>query len=76
MIYQLGDKTPQIDETVFIADSADIVGHVALKENTSVWFNAVIRGDGDLIEVGARTIFKMAQYYTVILVSRWLLARM
>ena len=55
MIYQLGDKTPQIDDTVFIADSADIVGYVVLKENASVWFNAVIRADGDLIEVGART---------------------
>ena len=55
MIYQLGDKTPQIDDTVFIADSADVIGHVVLKGNASVWFNAVIRADGDLIEVGART---------------------
>lgn len=55
MIYQFGDKTPQIDDTVFIADSADVIGHVVLKKNASVWFNAVIRADGDLIEVGART---------------------
>ena len=55
MIYQLGDKVPQIDNTVFIADSADVIGHVVLKKNASVWFNAVIRADGDLIEVGSRT---------------------
>jgi carbonic anhydrase/acetyltransferase-like protein (isoleucine patch superfamily) len=55
MIYQLGDKAPQIDNTVFIADSADVIGQVILKENASVWFNAVIRADGDLIEIGART---------------------
>ena len=55
MIYQLGDKTPQIDDTVFIADSADVIGNVVLRESASVWFNAVIRADGDLIEIGART---------------------
>ena len=55
MIYQLGDDTPSIDETAFVADSADILGRVVLKENTSVWFNAVIRGDCDLIEIGARS---------------------
>ena len=55
MIYQLGDKVPQIDNTVFIADSADVIGQVVLKKNASVWFNAVIRADGDLIEVGSRT---------------------
>ena len=37
MIYQLGDKVPQIDNTVFIADSADVInGHVVLKKNASV----------------------------------------
>ena len=55
MIYQLSDKVPQFDNTVFIADSADVIGHVVLKKNASVWFNAVIRADGDLIEVGSRT---------------------
>ena len=32
MIYQLGDKVPQIDNTVFIADDADVIGHVVLKK--------------------------------------------
>jgi len=55
MIYQLGDDMPSIDKTVFVANSADIIGKVVLKENASVWFNAVIRGDCDLIEIGARS---------------------
>lgn len=55
MIYQLGSEIPQIDDTAFVADSADILGKVVLKENTSVWFNAVIRADCDLIEIGARS---------------------
>jgi carbonic anhydrase/acetyltransferase-like protein (isoleucine patch superfamily) len=55
MIYKIGEKTPVIHPSVFIAKSADVMGEVVLKENASVWFNAVIRGDCDLIEVGARS---------------------
>ena len=52
MIYSIGDDIPQIDDTAFVAPSADIMGKVILKEQSSVWFNAVIRGDCDIIEVG------------------------
>lgn len=55
MIYQLGNDSPQIDNSVFVAESADIIGRVVIKEHASVWFNAVIRGDCDLIEIGARS---------------------
>lgn len=55
MIYRIGDDIPQIHESVFIADSADVMGKVVLKQGASVWFNAVIRGDCDLIEVGERS---------------------
>jgi len=55
MIYRIGDQAPSIDSTVFVAQSADVIGQVTLKEHSSVWFNAVIRGDCDHIEVGARS---------------------
>ena len=55
MIYQLGEDRPQIHESVFVAASADVMGKVILKEHSSVWFNAVIRGDCDVIEVGKRS---------------------
>lgn len=55
MIYRIGDDIPQIHESVFIADSADVMGKVVLKQGASVWFNAVIRGDCDVIEVGERS---------------------
>ena len=55
MIYRIGDQTPVIDASVFVAQSADVIGQVTLKEHSSVWFNAVIRGDCDRIEVGARS---------------------
>ena len=56
MIYQYGDKIPKLlGDEVFVAASADVIGSVVLGENTSVWFGAVIRGDCDLITVGARS---------------------
>ena len=43
-IYQLGDIVPTIHESVFVAESATIIGRVTLHENSSVWPGAVIRG--------------------------------
>lgn len=51
-IYKLGDAAPTIHESVFVADTATIIGKVALEENSSVWFGAAIRGDNELITVG------------------------
>jgi len=51
-IYKLGDAAPTIHESVFVADTATIIGKVALEENSSVWFGAAIRGDNELISVG------------------------
>lgn len=36
----------------FIAPSATVIGSVILENNASVWFNAVIRGDDDVITIG------------------------
>jgi carbonic anhydrase/acetyltransferase-like protein (isoleucine patch superfamily) len=55
MIYRIGSDIPEIHDTVFVAESADVMGKVVLKKGASVWFNAVIRGDCDLIEVGERS---------------------
>ena len=38
-----------------LADSADVIGNVVLGDSASIWFNAVVRGDNDTIEIGART---------------------
>jgi carbonic anhydrase/acetyltransferase-like protein (isoleucine patch superfamily) len=51
-IYQLDDHTPEIHESSWIADSAQVMGAVSLHANTSVWFNAVIRGDTETITIG------------------------
>lgn len=52
-IYKLGDIAPTIHESAFIADTAVVIGDVVLAENTSVWFNATLRGDNEPITIGA-----------------------
>lgn len=43
---------PEVGAGVYIADSADIIGEVELKEDSSVWFNVVLRGDVEKITIG------------------------
>ncbi len=50
--YQLDDKAPQVHESAFVADSAQVMGDVVLAQDSSVWFGAVIRGDTETITVG------------------------
>ena len=46
---------PQIHPSVFVASGARIIGDVEIGENSSIWFNVVIRGDVHRIRIGART---------------------
>jgi len=52
MIYQLGERQVRAEGDYFVAESAMVIGAVLLRNNASVWFNAVIRGDNDLITIG------------------------
>ncbi|QED49041.1 gamma carbonic anhydrase [Cytobacillus dafuensis] len=45
MIYPYKEKNPQISESAFIADYATVTGDVVIGDESSVWFNTVIRGD-------------------------------
>ncbi len=51
-IYQLGDDVPQIPDSAWVADSAQVIGRVTLGEEASVWYGAVLRADNDRIVVG------------------------
>lgn len=42
-------------EKVYVADGAKIIGDVKIKDGSSVWYNAVIRGDSNKIEIGENT---------------------
>lgn len=53
MKYRLGDKrVTLVGEGHFIAPGAAVIGDVTLQANSSVWFNCVLRGDAERIEVG------------------------
>ena len=51
-IYQLGEYTPEIDATAYVAESASVIGKVSIGALASIWFNVTIRGDNELISVG------------------------
>jgi len=56
MFHSLGDRVPQlIGEGHFVAGNASVIGSVILYHRASVWFNAVIRGDNDLMVIGENT---------------------
>ena len=55
MIKELNGKMPETDKASFIAENATIIGDVKLEEGTTVWYGAVIRGDGDSIRIGKNT---------------------
>jgi carbonic anhydrase/acetyltransferase-like protein (isoleucine patch superfamily) len=52
VIRSLDGKTPRIHPSVFVSESAYIVGDVEIGENTSIWPGAVIRGDYGKIVIG------------------------
>lgn len=52
MIYQLGDTQPKLNGECFMADNATVIGSVVIEADASIWFNAVVRGDCDLITIG------------------------
>lgn len=54
-LYRLNEHHPLLHPSVVHLPGSVVVGDVTLAEGSSVWFNAVIRGDGDTITVGART---------------------
>jgi carbonic anhydrase/acetyltransferase-like protein (isoleucine patch superfamily) len=55
MIKKHGENNPHIDETAFVAQSADVIGNVHIGKNSSVWYRSVIRGDEQLIKIGENT---------------------
>lgn len=48
-------KEPQIADNVFLADGSKVLGDVKIGEHSSVWYNAVIRGDLAKIHIGDYT---------------------
>ena len=56
MIFDLDDRRVAFEtENYFIAHNATVVGSIIIGDNVSVWFNAVLRADYDVMTIGAET---------------------
>jgi len=55
MILTLAGREPRVGASVYVAPSAEVIGDVQLGDNSSIWFQCVLRGDIEPISVGART---------------------
>jgi hypothetical protein len=56
-IYELDGQAPELsaDGRCWVAETAVVIGRVRLKQDASVWWGSVLRGDNEWIEVGERT---------------------
>ncbi len=48
-------KSPRLDPTAFAAPGAVLIGDVEIGPEASIWYNCVLRGDGNRIRIGARS---------------------
>lgn len=55
MIRSFKNITPRVPATCYVDASAQLIGDVVLGEHSSIWMNAVLRGDVHEIRVGANT---------------------
>lgn len=54
MLLRLEKHQPELrGDNHFVADNARVIGQVVLEQDVSIWFNCVLRGDNDLIHIGA-----------------------
>lgn len=54
-MHEFFDRKPSVHPTAFVARTASIIGHVTLEEESSIWYNTVLRGDINRIHVGPRS---------------------
>ena len=54
-IYTLGERQPSLGRDAWVAPNATVIGDVRLGDHTSIWWNAVLRGDNDTITIGAES---------------------
>ena len=56
-LYTLEGRSPETPEDgdFWVASGAHVIGHVVLESATSVWFGSTLRGDNEVIHIGAGT---------------------
>jgi len=53
MIIPFEGKYPKVDPTAFVADNAMIIGDVEIRAGANIWFQSIVRGDGNYIRIGS-----------------------
>lgn len=51
-LFQFEDRMPDVHDSAYVAESAEVIGAVTLAEGSSVWSNVTIRGDNERITIG------------------------
>ena len=51
-IYQLDTHTPEVADSAWVADNAQVIRAVSIAADASVWFGVTVRGDTETIEIG------------------------
>ena len=51
-LYKLGEVSPTLAMSAYVAPSASVIGNVVLSDRSSVWFGATLRGDNEIISIG------------------------
>lgn len=51
-LFPYKDLFPKVNEDVFLASGAKLIGDVQIEEGGSVWYNTVIRGDVNFVRIG------------------------
>ncbi len=54
-IKEVRGHTPEVGEDTFLAETAVLIGNVKIGRDSSIWYNAVLRGDVNAITIGDRT---------------------
>lgn len=55
LVAPYGDLNPRVPGSVFLAPGSVVTGDVQIGEDSSIWFNAVVRGDVHFVRIGSRT---------------------
>ena len=55
MLFKYKKIKPKISKNVFIAPGSYVIGNVKIGSKSNIWFNTVIRGDVEKIEIGSNT---------------------
>lgn len=54
MIISYNEKEPKISKSAFVAPGSYLIGDVEIGDESTIWFNAVLRGDEDSITIGKK----------------------